>query len=91
MSTYNPVGPTVVDRPEREPLLQAPPSLEGIEAQDAAYAVRLNEEEISGLRRAEIEANARAWDAHYRLFLCCCRSVRPIKIRDMTSHIRDII
>ena len=66
MSTFNPVAPTVVERPEREPLLEPPPSLAAIEAQDAAYAVRLNEEEMSSLRRAEIEANARAWDAHYR-------------------------
>ena len=52
-------------RSEREPLL-LPPSLEAIEAQDAAYANRLNEEEMIAARRAEIEANARAWDAHYR-------------------------
>ena len=52
-------------RSERESLLP-PPSLEAIEAQDAAYANRLNDEEMIGARRAEIEANARAWDAHYR-------------------------
>jgi hypothetical protein len=40
-----------------------------IEAQDAAYARSLAVDEVSSSqRRAELEANARAWDAHYRLF-----------------------
>ena len=65
MATYNPVAPTEAERPELVPLLE-PPSLAAMEAQDAAYAVRLNQEEMSSARLAEIEANARAWDAHYR-------------------------
>lgn len=65
MASANPLATSGADKPEREPLL-APPSLEALEAQDAAYAIRLNEEEMSGARRAEIEENARAWDAHYR-------------------------
>lgn len=50
---------------EVQPLL-SPPRNESIEAQDAAFAMRLAEQEASRHRREEMEANARAWDAHYR-------------------------
>ena len=51
--------------PEVQPLL-SPSRLESLEAQDAAFAMRLAEQEASRHRREEMEANARAWDAHYR-------------------------
>lgn len=36
------------------------------EAQDAVFARGVAEEEVASQRRAELDANARAWDAHYR-------------------------
>eukprot|EP00596_Hydrurales_sp_CCMP1899_P003170 CAMPEP_0119042614 /NCGR_PEP_ID=MMETSP1177-20130426/16026_1 /TAXON_ID=2985 /ORGANISM="Ochromonas sp, Strain CCMP1899" /LENGTH=85 /DNA_ID=CAMNT_0007009535 /DNA_START=115 /DNA_END=369 /DNA_ORIENTATION=- len=59
--------------PLAEPLLseaqtQGAPQItqSNLEAQDAAFARDLAEGEALDQRRAEIEANARAWDTHYR-------------------------
>jgi hypothetical protein len=65
MSTYNPVVPAETARPELEPLIPSA-TLDQTEAQDAAFAARLNDEELNIQRQEEIEATSRAWDSQYR-------------------------
>ena len=50
-----------------EPVAEVFP-LKTVQNQDAAFAMRLAEREAANCRQHEIEANARAWDAHYRFF-----------------------
>ena len=66
MSSYTPIADD-----ENSALLGEEPvgetlPVKTVENQDAAFAMRLAEQEAVQYRQQEIEANARAWDAHYR-------------------------
>ena len=50
-----------------EPVAEVFP-VKTVQNQDADFAMRLAEREAARCRQQEIEANARAWDAHYRYF-----------------------
>lgn len=50
-----------------EPVAEVFPAVaKTAEDQDEAFAMRLAKQEAVQYRQQEIEANARAWDAHYR-------------------------
>ena len=66
MSSYTPIADD-----ENSALLGEEPEVfpavaKTAEDQDEAFAMRLAEQEAVQYRQQEIEANARAWDAHYR-------------------------
>ena len=68
---YNTMSYTPIVDDENSALLGEEPVAEvfpvkTVQNQDAAFAMRLAEREASHCRQQEIEANARAWDAHYR-------------------------